>query len=60
MLNRHNRAQLVLGDRDLADLKLSGTLSADRVDALLEMLDADFGVGAETTGETIVLRRRNR
>lgn len=60
VLNRHNRAQLVLGDRDLADLKLSGTLSADRVDALLEMLDADFGVGAETTGETIVLRRRNR
>ncbi len=59
-VNRHNRPQLVLGDPDLADLKLSGTLSADRVDALLEMLDADFGVAAEPAGESIVLRRRAR
>jgi transmembrane sensor len=58
VLNRHNRTQLVLGAADLAGLKLSGTLSADRIDALLEMLEADFGVGAETSGETIVLRRR--
>jgi transmembrane sensor len=60
VLNRHNRTQLVLGEPALGDLKLSGALSADRVDALLEMIDADFGVAADTSGTTIVLRRRTR
>jgi transmembrane sensor len=56
-VNRHNRAQLVLGDAALGDLRLSGALSADRIDALLEMLEADFRVTAETAGDRLVLRR---
>lgn len=57
VVNRHNRAQLVLGDAALGDLRLSGALSADRIDALLEMLEADFRVTAEPAGDRLVLRR---
>ncbi|WP_414663139.1 FecR family protein [Horticoccus sp. 23ND18S-11] len=57
-VNRHNRTRIVLGDPALATVKLSGALSADRIDALLEMLDADFGIGAATDGDKITLRRR--
>lgn len=57
VVNRHNRMQLVLGEDALGNLKLSGALSADRIDALLEMLEADFRVTAEPAGDRLVLRR---
>jgi transmembrane sensor len=56
-VNQHNRAQLILSEDAVGDLKLSGALSADRIDALLEMLEADFGVTAESAGDRLVLRR---
>lgn len=60
VMNRHNRTQLALAERELGDLKLSGALSADRVDALVEMLEADFRLVAERAGDRLTLRRGSR
>lgn len=56
-LNRHNREQLVLADDSLGSLRVSGTLRADRVDALIALLESDFGLAAERSGQRIVLRQ---
>ena len=57
-MNRHNRTQFVIADESLAKLRLSGTLRADKVVALVEILETDFPVRAERRGGEIVLHRR--
>lgn len=56
-LNKYNRTQLVLADDPIGHLQISGALRADRLDALAEMLAADFGIQAERSADRIVLRR---
>lgn len=56
-VNQHNVRQIVIADAALERLALSGVLRADKVDALLDMLESDFRVKAERQGGTIVLRR---
>jgi transmembrane sensor len=56
-LNRHNRTQLVLADEPASHFEISGALRADRLDALVEMLAADFGMQADRSVDRIVLRR---
>lgn len=55
LFNRHNHEQLVLRDPQLAHVRLSGVLRADRVEALLAMLAAEFGVRAERRDGAIEL-----
>ena len=55
LFNRHNREQLVLRDPQLAHVRLSGVLRADRVEALLALLAAEFGVRAERRDGAIEL-----
>jgi transmembrane sensor len=55
-VNQHNARQFVIADAALERLALSGVLRADKVDALVAMLESDFGVRAEQQGRTIVLR----
>jgi transmembrane sensor len=54
-MNQHNRRKFVLGDAAIGNLRVSGILRADKVDALTEMLEADFGVRAERDGDLIIL-----
>ena len=56
LFNRHNRVRLVVADPSLAELKLSGALRADKVDALVQLLVSDFQVKAERREAEIVLR----
>ena len=59
MFNRHNRQQLILGDAALADLKLSGLLRANNIQALLSLLSNQFQIQADFEGpDQIVLRSR--
>lgn len=59
-INRYTPTPLVFADDNLQQLRISGTLRADRVDALLEMLQQDFNVST-IVGETeIVLRPGTR
>jgi transmembrane sensor len=57
-MNRHNDVQFVLGDPALGTMELSGSLRADKIEALVGMLEADFPIQAARAGDTIVLRRR--
>lgn len=42
--NRYNARPVEIGDPELADLRLGGTFRTDGVDALLQVLEARFGV----------------
>jgi transmembrane sensor len=57
VFNRHNRIQFVIADSALEQLPLSGVLRADRVDALVEMLEAEFDIKALREGGQILLRK---
>ena len=58
MMNDHNRVRLVIADPSLGQLRLSGVLRADKVDALVRLLESDFPVKAEALGDSeIVLRK---
>ncbi len=55
-MNRHNRIQFEIADDGIADLRISGTLRADKVDALIAILESDFPVRAERNGDRRILR----
>lgn len=57
-INRHNRRQLVITDSALGTLALSGVLRADKVDALVSMLESDLPIVAERQNERIFLRTK--
>lgn len=54
-INRYHRVQFVIADAPLGALTLSGVLRADKIDALVAMLEADFSVRVEREGDRIVL-----
>lgn len=57
LMNQHNRVQLVVDDSGLAQLRVSGLFRADRSEAFVRLLETNFGVKAETEGDTIHLRK---
>jgi len=58
VMNQHNRVHFVIADPSLEQLRLSGVLRADKVDALVQLLESDFGVSAEYRSDSeIVLRK---
>lgn len=54
-VNAHNTIQFVIVDPSLADLKLSGSLRADKMDALVEMLETDLNVRTKRTRDRIII-----
>ncbi|MGC4081705.1 MAG: FecR domain-containing protein [Vicinamibacterales bacterium] len=59
-LTHSNAAKLVLSDRRLSALLISGRVRADDVDAFVEVLETSFGVTAERSGREILLRPKAR
>lgn len=57
LVNRHNKVQFVVADPGLQDVKLSGFVRADNTDGLVLLLENNFGVKAERSGDTITLRK---
>lgn len=55
--NRHNAVQLIVEDADLAALPIVATFRSDNVDGFIRLLGATAGVRAETSENTILLRR---
>lgn len=51
MFNRYNDRKMVLRDPALADLKVSGTLRADKIEALLDVLHQSFDLTVENSGQ---------
>jgi transmembrane sensor len=58
LMNQHSRVRMQLDDRALGTLPVSGLFRADRVDAFVRLLEANFEIEVQTAGETIHLRRR--
>ncbi len=60
LFNRHSPYRLALGEPQLAEVRVSGIVRADNVDALLQLLQANYGVTARPgeAGELILDRRR--
>ncbi|MCF7688016.1 MAG: FecR domain-containing protein [Cephaloticoccus sp.] len=56
--NRHNSTQILLGDADLADLRIGGTFRADNPEAFVRLLETGFGIRVERNGEQTVLYRQ--
>jgi len=57
--NRYSARRIVLAEPELAELRISGVLRADRGATLLEMLKLNFDVRVEERGETeVVVHRR--
>jgi transmembrane sensor len=57
IFNRHNRAQLVIGDEVLRTLPIVASIRSDNVDGFVRLLEATSGVRAEPRGDEIVLRQ---
>ncbi len=61
VMNRHGAERsgvfLTLGDPAVQEVVLTGGLRADDVDGLVRLLDSRFGVYAERSEDTVVLRR---
>lgn len=56
LMNQHNARKVILGDNTVGQIRVSGILSADKVDTLAEMLETEFHVRVERQPEKIVLR----
>lgn len=57
LINQYNTVKLVIEDRDLAELKVSGLFRADRIETFVRLLVTNFGVAATRSNLTIVLRK---
>jgi transmembrane sensor len=64
MMNRYSAGrsavQLTIADASLGELQLSGALRADKVEALVQILESDFPIRAERRGEHEIVLRRAR
>ncbi len=58
LFNRINRLQLTVPDQNLADLRLSGTFRANDPVGFVRLLEANYQVAGERTGESVALRRK--
>ena len=57
VFNQYSGKRLVLADPELGAVQLSGVLRADNVDALLKLLETNYGIKPETRGDEIILGR---
>jgi transmembrane sensor len=55
--NRYNQVQLVIKDRELAELSIGTSFGSDNVEGFVRILESSFGVRADRSGNTITLRR---
>jgi transmembrane sensor len=60
VFNRHNSVRFTIAEPELEKLAVSGILRADRIEALVEMLEADFQLRVERRGTDLVIRKRTR
>ncbi len=60
LINRHSRVQLVIAEPELGHVRLSGTLRADDIDTLLDLLAEGYGISVDRRSETELALRKTR
>lgn len=56
-MNQHADTRLVIKDPALADVPVTGLFRANNAETLVRLLEANFGIEAERSGEVILLRK---
>jgi len=59
LFNRHSDVLLSLADSSIGDLRVSGVVRADNISALLQLLQADYGVSAQRRSDREFLLNRS-
>ncbi len=59
IVNRYNSTRFVFADESLKRFRISGALRADRLDALIEMLEHDLKIATHPEGNQIILDRNS-
>jgi transmembrane sensor len=57
-LNRSNHLQLSIGDKAIADMRISGVFRADNAEGFVHLLEANYGIKAEHRGEGLIILGR--
>lgn len=57
LMNRHSKVQLIVADAALGTLPVNGIFRADNTETLVRLMEANFGVTAERSGDKITLRK---
>ena len=60
IINAYSRVQLVLADEALAAVRVSGTLRADNLETLRELLAEAYGIRSEYRGETEIVLSKTK
>lgn len=55
--NRQSAIPIVLGERDLGDLRLGGAFRVDNLEGFLRLLEGGFGIRVERQPDRVILRR---
>ena len=55
--NRQSPIPLVLGERDLGEMRLGGSFRADNLEGFLRLLEGGFGIRVERQPDRLILRR---
>lgn len=58
--NRRNPVRLTLGDAGLGQLRLSATFRSDNIEGFVRLMESDFGIRAEWTGESEIVLNKLR
>ncbi len=53
--NRYHALQLVMGDSDLADMRVGGSFRTENIDGFIQVLEGSFGLKANRDARTITL-----
>ena len=56
LMNRHSKLKLVVADPALAKLRVNGLFRVDNTETLVRLLEASFGVQAERSADSVILR----
>jgi transmembrane sensor len=57
LMNQHSKTRMVVEDPTLAQMPVNGTFRADNTDTFVRLLEASFGIKAERSGDTVILRK---
>ncbi|MGH7947380.1 MAG: FecR family protein [Opitutaceae bacterium] len=60
LMNRYNTVKLVIDDRGIEDLEVSGFFRSDNITTFLHLLEQGLGIKSEARGNTVRLRKADQ
>jgi transmembrane sensor len=60
VFNRENQLQLIVGDSEVGEMRLSGVFRADNAEGFAQLLESHYGIVVERRGATALVLRKAR